>query len=315
MEVMSNNSIIVHTPASTANLGPGFDCLGLALDLWNKAVFTLEGQGIRVKVHGEGSGLMATDERNLVARAALRLYQSMGAPLPTGLTICCENHIPISSGLGSSAAGVLTGLMGANALLGKPASTDDLLRIATAMEGHPDNVAAALLGGLTLAITTNEGALASRLPVAPLKVAIAVPAIHLPTQAARAALPREVPLSDAVFNIGRTAFVIEALRSGDLSLLGKAMDDRLHQPYRLKMIPGGDDVFNAARQAGALAVALSGAGPSIIAYIAMENDAEVVAAAMVSAFARANIQARSLALQLSERGCFTETHQAACRTP
>jgi homoserine kinase len=315
MEVMSNHSVAVHTPATTANLGPGFDCLGLALDLWNKAVFTLDGQGVRVKIHGEGSGLMPTDERNLVARAALRLYQVMGAALPNGLTIYCENRIPISSGLGSSSAGALTGLMGANALLGNPASTDDLLRIATAMEGHPDNVAAALLGGLTLAITTNEGTLAARLPVAALKVAIAVPAIHLPTQAARAALPREVPLSDAVFNIGRTAFVIEALRSGDLPLLGKAMDDRLHQPYRLKMIPGGEEVFNAARQAGALAVALSGAGPSIIAYLALECDAEVVAAAMVSAFARANIQARGLALQLSEQGCYTEPQPAACKIP
>ncbi len=310
MKTMNTGSVIVYTSATTANLGPGFDCLGLALDLWNKTAFTLEGQGIRVKVHGEGSGLVATDERNLVARAAMRLYQSMGTPLPAGLCICCENRIPISSGLGSSAAGIITGLVGANALLGNPAPAEELLRIATAMEGHPDNAAAALMGGLTLVTTTNEGVLASRLPVAPLTVAIAVPAIHLSTQAARAALPREVPMSDAVFNIGRTAFVIEALRSGDLALLGRVMDDRLHQPYRLKMIPGGEEAFNAARQSGATAVALSGAGPSIIAYIALENDAESVAHAMVSAFAHANVQARSLVLHISEQGCYTAIPQA-----
>jgi homoserine kinase len=299
-------NVTIRVPATTANLGPGFDCLALALDLWSEAAFILEGQGIQVKVQGEGCGLLPTDDRNLVARAAMRLYQSVGAKLPEGMLICCKNHIPIGAGLGSSAAAIIAGLVGANALLGQPASQDDLLRLATAMDGHPDNVAAALLGGLTLVTICGEGVLARRLRVGPLIVAVAVPAIHLPTQVARAALPREVPLSDAVFNIGRTAFVIEALRNGDLTLLSKVMDDRLHQPYRLKMIPGAEEAITAARKAGAIAVALSGAGPSIIAYAPPEVQGSAIAEAMVSAFANVNVQARGLVLNLSEKGSYIE---------
>jgi homoserine kinase len=319
--------VTVNAPASTANLGPGFDCLALALDLWNQATFTLEGQGIRVRTRGEGTGLLPQDERNLVARAALRLYQSVGAPVPLGLQIQCDNHIPLSSGLGSSAAAIATGLLGANALLGDPAGPEEILRLATALEGHPDNVAAALLGGLTLAISSGEGVLARCLPVAPFQVILGVPAMHLPTQVARAALPREVPLSDAVYNIGRTAYLIEALRSGDLALLGKVMDDRLHQPYRLKLIPGGAEAFQAARKAGAQAVALSGAGPSIVAIAPVEDEtnpdqgdptanasakapaiataiATAIAAAIVTAFEQQGMPARSLILSVSDRGAY-----------
>jgi len=149
--------------------------------------------------------------------------------------------------------------------------------------------------------------IARRLPVAPLVVALAVPAIHLPTSVSRAALPREVPLSDAVFNISRNAFVIEALRTGDLPLLGKVMEDRLHQPFRLKLIPGGEEAFSAARKAGAAAVALSGAGPSVIAFAPAEDGlvaAQKIGEAMASAFARANVQARCIILKLTEKGCY-----------
>ena len=298
-------SIVVKAPASAANLGPGFDCLGLALNLWNQVTFSLEGQGVRVEVRGEGSDLLAADDHNLVARALIRLYQTVGAPLPEGLLIQCENRIPMGGGLGSSAAAIISGLVGANALLGCPLSEDRLLRLATAMEGHPDNVASSLAGGLTLVTTLGEGVLARRLALAPLQVAVVVPAIHLPTKVARAALPREVPLMDAVFNIGRTAFVIEALRTGDLELLGKVMEDRLHQPYRMKLIPGAESAFAAARRAGAAAVALSGAGPAIMAFAPAQEDLEkvqAIAAAMAAAFERSGIQARELVLTLSEKG-------------
>jgi len=298
------NSVTIQTPATTANLGPGFDCLGLALDLWNKTTFTLEGTGVHIKIRGEGNGLLPLDDRNLVLRSALRLFQSIGTPLPEGLSIQCENHIPLGAGLGSSATAIISGLMGANRLLGNPVSTEEILRLAVAIEGHPDNVASALLGGLTLVITVGEGVIARSLPVAPLVVALAVPAIHLPTSTSRAALPREVPLSDAVFNIGRNAFVIEALRTGDLNLLGKVMDDRLHQPYRLKLIPGGEAAFAAARRAGAAAVALSGAGPSVVAFTPPdEGTAQRIGESMVGAFEKAGVKARSLVLKLSMQGC------------
>ncbi|HPH95070.1 MAG TPA: homoserine kinase [Anaerolineaceae bacterium] len=300
---MAPTPICIRVPATTANLGPGFDCLGLALDLWNETTFTLEGEGIRVRAKGEGSGLLQTDERNLVARAALRLFQAVGAPLPDGLTIQAENRIPLGVGMGSSAAAIVTGLMGANAMLNNPVSAEHLLRLASAMDGHPDNAAAAMHGGLTISTNLGEGALALRLGVPALNVVIVVPAIHLPTQVARAALPREVPLSDAVFNISRTAFVIEALRSGDLTLLGKVMEDRLHQPYRLKLIPGGEEAIDAAHRAGAAAAALSGAGPSIVAFATGEATQEI-AQAMTQAFEAANIPSRSLMLKLSERGAY-----------
>jgi homoserine kinase len=299
------SSITVRSPASAANLGPGFDCLGLALNLWNQTTFSLEGQGMQVEVWGEGNNLLAADDDNLVARAAMRLYQAVGAPLPEGLLIRCENHIPLGGGLGSSAAAIVSGLVGANALLGTPLSDEDLLRLATAMEGHPDNVATALAGGLTLVTTIGEGVLARRLPAMPLQMAVVVPAVHLPTQVARAALPREVPLVDAVYNIGRTAFVIEALRIGDLGLLGKVMDDRLHQPYRMKLIPGAEMAFSAARRAGAAAVALSGAGPTIVAFAPASEKIEkvqAIATAMAETFEASGIPARSLALTLSEQG-------------
>ena len=175
------NTVTVFTPASAANLGPGFDCLGLTLDLWNKTTFTLEGSSLRIKIRGEGNGLLPIDDRNLVLRSALRLYQYTNSPIPDGLTIQCENHIPMGSGLGSSAAGIITGLVGANGLLDNPVSIEDLLRLAVAIEGHPDNVASALYGGLTLVTTAGEGVIARRLSVVPLVVALAVPAIHLPT--------------------------------------------------------------------------------------------------------------------------------------
>lgn len=297
--------ITVKTPASAANLGPGFDCLGLAFNLWNQVTFSLEGVGLRVKVSGEGSNLLAADDHNLVARAALRLYQTVGASQPKGLLIECENRVPMGGGLGSSAAAIVSGLVGANALLGCPLGEDELLRLATAMEGHPDNVASALCGGLTMVTTVGEGVLARRLPVAPLQVAVVVPAVHLPTQVARAALPREVPLMDAVFNIGRTAFVIEALRTGDLDLLGKVMDDRLHQPYRMRLIPGAEAAFSAGRRAGAAAVALSGAGPTIMAFCRVDEDPErvqAVGAAMATAFDRTGILTRQLVLTRSLLG-------------
>jgi homoserine kinase len=304
------NSATILTPATTANLGPGFDCLGLTLDLWNKTTFSLEGSGYKIRVRGEGNGLVPLDDRNLILRSFLRLYQAAGVALPEGLSIQSENNIPLGAGLGSSAAAIITGLVGANNLLGKPVTSDELLRMAVAIEGHPDNVASALSGGLTLVTTIYEGVIARHFHATPLVIALAVPAIHLPTTVSRAALPRQVPLSDAVFNLGRVAFVIEALQSGDLILLGKVMDDRLHQPYRLHLIPGGEEAFTAARRAGAAAVALSGAGPSVVAFVPAGDGtslARKIGEAMVTTFINAGVQARYMVLKISEYGC----HQQA----
>lgn len=310
----------VRVPATSANLGPGFDCLGVALDLYNEASFREAGTGIRMHVRGEGAGQLPLDGRNLIARAALRVYAAAGKPVPAGLEIVCQNGIPLSSGLGSSAAASLTGLLGANALLGRPFSDTQILELALAFEGHPDNVAPALYGSLVIAackdgcagierqpgFPTGENLLVRVIPIPALEVVVVVPAFRLSTRAARAALPLRVRIEDAVFNLSRTALVVEALRSGDLPLLGQVMEDRLHQPYRLKLIPGAEAALEAARQAGAAAAALSGAGPSVIAF-PFSGRAESVAQAMQAAFSAAGLDARSFRLSACSQGAVIES--------
>jgi homoserine kinase len=292
--------VTVRVPATTANLGPGFDCLGLALDLWNEATFSLEGNAIRLEINGEGKDRLPVDSKNLVASAAISLFKELNRPSPDGLTIHCTNHIPLGSGMGSSAAAVLSGLLGANALLDFPLTLEEILKLAIKFEGHPDNVTAALYGGLILVANDGDQIITHRYPVAPIDVIIALPQVNLPTKTARAALPAQVSFADAVYNISHTSLVIEALRVGDLQLLAKSMVDRLHQPYRLKLIPGAEECVKAAQRAGAAAVAISGAGPSIAAF--SRSNAEDIAQSMVAAFMNAGLTARSFILKTAETG-------------
>lgn len=292
--------VTVRIPATTANLGPGFDCLALALDLWNEATFSLQGKGIQIQITGEGETRLPKDEHNLLVRTLLDHFQSLDVPKPRGLRVVCRNAIPLGSGLGSSASAVLAGLLGARALLEHNADPDEILRLAVEIEGHADNAAAALLGGLIIVVQEQRSFYTHRIPIPSLEVVYVLPDVYLPTQVARAALPQKIPLSDAVFNLGHTALVIEALRNGDLSLLQKAMQDRLHQPYRLKLIPGAADAFQAAQQAGASAIALSGAGPGLIAFCS--GNTHEVASAMLTAFEQAGVAARKFILKTSAKG-------------
>jgi homoserine kinase len=293
---------VVRAPATTANLGPGFDCLGLALDLWNEARFALEGEGVVASVAGEGAGHLPADESNLVARAALRVYEEVGETPPGGLRIDCTVRVPLSSGLGSSSSAIVAGLLGGNELLGRPLRRDQLLEVAAGLEGHPDNVAAALLGGLTIVVQKSERLLTRKILVPEVHVALAVPELPFSTDAARAGLPTEVTLRDAVFNMGRIPLVVEALRTGDFGLLGQVMDDRLHQANRLRLIPGGRTAWEAAQRSGAAAVAISGSGPSLIAFVRQAAEAGVVARAMAEAFAAEGVPARPLGLAVSSAG-------------
>jgi homoserine kinase len=292
----------VRVPATTANLGPGFDCLGLALDLWNDARFTLAGEGIVVETRGAGAESLPRDGSNLVARAFLRLCEEAGRPAPSGLRIECDIRVPTSSGLGSSSTAIAAGLLGANALLGLPFDRDRVLGLAAAMEGHPDNVAAALLGGLTIVVQRPDRLLTKKILVPEVHVALAVPDLPFSTDAARADLPTEVTMADAVFNLQRTPLVVEALRTADLELLSQVMDDRLHQASRLKRIPGGRAAWLAAQTAGAAAVAVSGSGPSLIAFVGLATDATRVARAMAEAFAAEGVTAIPLGLSASSVG-------------
>jgi len=295
--------ITVRVPATTANLGPGFDCLALALDLWNRVTFRLDESApagsVQGCIHGRGSSYLPLDSRNLTARAFLRLFEHAGVPAPSA-SIECTNRLPLGSGLGSSASAVLAGLLGANACLPQPYPKETLLTLAAEMEGHPDNAAAALWGGLVIVTSARAGGhIVRKVPSPRLQVALAVPSYHLPTQQARAALPKSVSLADAVFNLGRTALVVEAVRRGDLSLLAEALDDRLHQPYRLPLIPGAAQALQAAAEAGAAAAGLSGAGPSLIAFCA--GDAQAVSQAMCAALRQAGLECEAFVLRTTSQ--------------
>jgi homoserine kinase len=294
--------IKIKVPATSANLGPGFDALGLALDLWNETTITLAIE-FSMRVKGEGADKLSTNKNNLIFSAAQRLADFVGRKLPP-FHADCVNQIPLSSGLGSSAAATLTGLLAANVMLGNPLLKEEILDLATEMEGHSDNVAPALMGGLVVSTVENDKVIAHKIGVtengSPLHVTFVLPDFHLPTKQARAALPEQVSMKAAVHNISRAVLVTEAFRNGDLDLLGKAMTDTLHQPHRLKLIPGAQSAMEAAKAAGAEAVALSGAGPSLIAF---SSKAEAgIGESMKRAFESANLQARVFDLRISPQG-------------
>jgi homoserine kinase len=296
--------IHIKVPATTANLGPGFDALGLALDLWNEADFVAtEDRQITLSISGEGEGKLPSDANNPIVEAALQIYDLAKKPC-LGMRIHCLNRVPLSSGLGSSSAAMLTGLLGANALLENPFTDEEILKLAIENEGHPDNVAPAMLGGLVASIVHDGRVISLNLPAranrSPMHVTIVLPDFDFPTRQARAILPRQVDRKDAIYNISRAVLVTEALRTGDLDLLGKAMTDTLHQPYRLPLIPGAQAAMQAGRQAGAAAVALSGAGPSLIAFSPKEDP--VIGASMKRAFESAGLSARIFELGSSYEG-------------
>ena len=293
--------ISISVPATSANLGPGFDALGLALDLWNETTVT-PAKEFAVKVTGEGADRLTSGRNNLIVRAAQRLAEHTRKPLPP-FHAESVNQIPLSSGMGSSSAAILTGLLAGNTLLEHPLSKEEILNLASEMEGHPDNVAPALLGGLVVSMIDTEAGkvIAHQIPMAmDLHITIVLPDFYITTKQARAALPKRIFMKNAVHNISRAVLVTEAFRTGNLNLLGKAMTDTLHQPYRLKLIPGANTALEVAKEAGADAVALSGAGPSLIAF---SSKAEAgIGESMKRVFEAAGLAARIFNLRVSGRG-------------
>ncbi|MQA12850.1 MAG: homoserine kinase [Pseudonocardiaceae bacterium] len=252
----------VRVPASTANLGSGFDTLGMALALHDEVEFAVAGSGLRIQVEGQGSGEVPTDERHLVVRALRGACEHLGYDLP-GLELRCRNRIPHSRGLGSSAAAIVSGVLAGYALAG--AEPDDaVLGIAAGFEKHADNAAACLFGGLAIAWSGDDGFHATRLEPHPsLAPVLLVPESTSSTEAARGLLPAQVPHADAAFAACRAALAVHAL-SQEPSLLLTALDDRLHQPYRRAAYPATGELVDALRAAGAPA-AVSGAGPTVLA--------------------------------------------------
>lgn len=261
--------IKITVPASSANLGAGFDALGLALTLYNR-VWMEETDGCRIEAADDMP--IPTDESNMIYQTARLLYERCGHPF-RGLHIIQENNIPMTRGLGSSSACLVAGLLGANTLMGSPFSTGDLSDLAAELEGHPDNTAPALLGGLVTAVMDGGRVHTVSVPVSQrIRFALFIPDFELKTEKARAALPTEVSRADAVYNLSRAALMTASLFSGSLHNLRVAAQDRLHQSYRLPFIPGAEQVFYTAYSLGAYAVAISGSGPSILAIIDRDNE-------------------------------------------
>ena len=257
------DSLIVRVPATSANMGPGFDCLGLALDLWNEVRVDLGGDGLQVT--GEGETSLSLEKDNLVYEGISLAFAEAGQPMPR-IGVQCQNEIPLGRGLGSSSAAIVGGLVAGNELCGRPLTQDRLLEIAAQTEGHPDNSAAALLGRCQIVVQDGDRLVTSTVPIPEgLRAVLFIPDVAMPTEQARGLLPPVVERSDAVFNAGRTALLVDAFSSGDLSKLQVATQDRLHQPARETIFPAMKNIFRSALDAGALGVFLSGAGSTVLA--------------------------------------------------
>ena len=297
--------VVVDVPATTANIGPGFDCLGAALDLDNRfELRVIEGSGERFDLiiqGNEGSHLRGGPE-NLVYRSAQRVWREAGEE-PVAIEARVQLAVPPARGLGSSATAIVAGLIGANALVGEPLSREKLLELAIDIEGHPDNVVPSLVGGLCMtARAASHRWRVVRCEWDPsVKAVVAIPAIRLSTSEARRAMPRSIPIPDAVLNLGALTLLLQGLRSGDGDLIADGMHDRIHEPYRWGLIQGGRAVRQAALDAGAWGCVISGAGPTLLALAPPER-AGAISAAMVAAWEREGVSSRGEVLALQQQG-------------
>lgn len=284
------NKVSIRVPATSANCGSGFDTLGLACTLYNEVTYEItSSRGFQLEVTGEGAEYLKPCGRNLAFASFLRVWNEVTARERIGLKVTMHNRIPMSRGLGSSSSAIVAGIYAGNILSGNRFNDDELLGFATEIEGHPDNVAPALLGGFTISYMDGRKAHSLRVePAKPLKFIAVVPERRLPTVLARQAIPKTVSHHDAVFNTSRASLLVGALLSGEYQYLASGLEDKLHQPYRAHLIPGLDDVFEAARNAGAYNAIISGAGSTVMAYADVNADHERIARAMQDAFLKNN---------------------------
>jgi homoserine kinase len=292
----------VTVPATTANLGPGFDCLGAALTLYNQFKFTkveTQTQPVTFKVTGQEAEQVKADSSNLAYRAFLHLYQQVGeSPPPIQLEIALG--VPLARGLGSSATAIISGLLGANHFVEKPLSQAEIMRLAIALEGHPDNVVPALLGGCRLATATQNPQKNIEVPLPwhpDIIPVVAIPDFELSTQAARNVLPAQYSREDALYNLAHLGLLIRALETAQADWLTAAMQDKIHQPYRQKLIKGYKEVRVAALKAGAYGIVISGAGPTLLA-LTKATQAQAVAEVMAQTWSELEVKAQTLVLSV-----------------
>ena len=275
----------VKVPATSANCGAGFDTLGFACTLYNTFTLSYNDENIiKLDVTGEGSGYLKPSEGNFAIKAIRKIFNEAGIK-EQGINLKMENEIPMSRGLGSSSAALVGGMMVANELLNNPFSQDEIFNFATEMEGHPDNVAPAIYGGMTVSIMENSKPFCIKItPPDDLKLIAVVPSFPLSTKQAREILPQKVPFKDATFNISRAALFVAAICEKQNNFLKYALKDKLHQPYRGTLIPGMDKVFEAACEAGALGSIISGAGSTLMSFADINAEPEKIGNAMCSMF-------------------------------
>ena len=292
-------SITVKVPATTANLGSGFDTLALALDLYNYVTIELAAK-TRIEVENEGKDSLPLDEENIVYIAAKSVFD-MAEVKMDGLKIKLVNNIPLARGLGSSAAARVGGAIGANCLLGNRFSRDEIMSLTAELEGHPDNVTPALFGGFTISyVDKGELKYFKISPNVKFKIVVVIPQFEVSTSKAREILPSEISRDGAVFNIGRACLLVSSILTGQLEYIGAGMQDMLHQPYRKKLVPGMENVFKAAMENGARGVALSGAGSSIVAFAT--ESFEAIGKSMQGAFLEHNIESRFMVTEVNNNG-------------
>ncbi len=301
-----NEKVTVRIPASTTNLGPGFDVLGLALQLYSTVTLEPSETDTEVVVSGVDADKIPSTPEHVAFQAVELIFKRSGTKRPNGFKLHIDNGIPAIRGLGGSGTAILGGLLTANILCGMPFSDAELLNFATEIEGHPDNVAASLYGGIVVAAQENGQVHTIRLTCPPeLSIVLVIPNFPLSTKQAREVLPKSVDFADAIYNTSRSTLLIASIATGQFEMLSVAMKDKLHQPYRTSLIPGFSDVADAAITNGALSVALSGAGPTVAAYC-LEH-AEQVAKQMQIAFSKHQIVCDTKILKADADGAHVHT--------
>ena len=297
------NKVTVTVPATTANIGVGFDCLGAALTMANKFQFVVVDTNTKLKIMVEGTEAykVGLGDGNLLYRSLLELYHKIGQT-PPNLEITIELGVPLSRGLGSSATAIVGGLLGGNSLAGNPLSQAEIMEMAIALEGHPDNVVPALKGNCLLSVEDNGAWQIATIPwhqdIIPI---VAIPNFELSTREARAVLPREYTRSDVIFDVSRMGLLIEALKTNNASWLKTALADRMHQPYRQRLIKGYQEIRQAAIAAGAYGVVISGAGPTLLA-LTNSQQVERVISSMKTVWNSVGVRSQIEALEIDRHG-------------
>lgn len=296
---MSQVKIIV--PATTANIGVGFDCIGAALSLYNEFKFTANTTELKITVTGEEAARVSTKEDNLLYQSFAKFYQHINQKIPS-VDIEINLGVPLARGLGSSATAIVAGLLGGNSLAGNPLTPTEIQELAIAIEGHPDNVVPALLGNCQLSVGEMSNWQICPIPwhqeIVPV---VAIPHFELSTAEARSVLPTEIVRGDAIFNISRMGLLVRGLETNNHNWLTAALEDKLHQPYRQKLIRGYQEVKNAAIAQGAYGLVISGAGPTLLALTNSTQVANVMTA-MQSAWENIGVKAEVRSLAIDTQG-------------